>query len=320
MRVLVAGATGHLGRPLVQQLVAVGHDVAGTTRTPAKGSVLEKSGAEPIVMDALEPSQVRGAIGDWRPEAVIHALTAIPATGPLRDSDLAATNRLRREGTRHLVEACREFGVRRVVAESMVFAYGYGDHGPAELTEDMALPEMPTDCAAREHVDAVRDVERQVIGATRRDELEGIALRYGLFYGPGGGWEQIARTLRWRLLPLPGGGRGVLPWIQIHDAASATVAALEYGQPGEIYNVVDDRPARFRDLVAALADELGHPRPWPLPMWLSRRLIPYATRSLASTRLIVRNDKAKETLDWSPQYPSYVEGIQHLAYEIEQGR
>ncbi len=104
----------------------------------------------------------------------------------------------------------------------------------------------------------------------------------------------MARMLRWRLLPLPGGGGSVLPWIQIADAASATIAVLENGQPGEIYNVVDAQPARFRDLVAAFADELGYPRPWTLPMWLSRRLIPYATRSLASTRLIVSNQRAKE--------------------------
>lgn len=319
MRVLVAGATGHLGRPVVRRLVAAGHEVAGTTRTPGKRRLLEELGAHPILMDALQPSQVHDAFRGWRPDAVIHALTALPSTtGPLRHRDLVATNRLRRTGTRNVLDACRRSGVERIVAESMVFAYGYGDHGPESLNEDDPLPDIAHDSPTWDHVDAVRQLERQVVRT--RDGIHGIALRYGLFYGPGGGWHRLARLLRWRLLPLPGGGGSLLPWIQIDDAAAATVAALEQGRSGEVYNVVDDQPARFRDLVSRFADELDLPRPWSLPVPLSRRLIPHATRSLASTRLLLSNQKAKQQLEWSPRFPCYRDGIRDLARQITSSR
>lgn len=320
MRVLVAGATGHLGRPLVRRLVDARHQVAGTTRTPGKRGLLEELGVHPILMDALEPEQVQAALGDWRPEAVVHTLTALPPTGPLRHRDMAATDRLRRSGTRNLLHACRQVGVQRVVAESMVFAYGYGDHGPQALTEDATLGQGGRDPATREHVEAVRDLERQVLHATARGELEGIALRYGLFYGPGGWWDRAADLLRLRLFPLPGGGGGLLPWVHVEDAADATVAALERGHPGDVYNVVDDEPARFRDLVNAFADALDLPRPWSLPVRLSRRLAPLATQSLADTRLVVSNRKAKDAIDWTPRHPTYRDGVQNLTGTVADGR
>lgn len=316
MRVLVAGATGHLGRFLLPKLVAAGHEVAGTTRTPSKSPRVEAFGAQPLQMDALNASEVQRTIAHWAPDAVVHALTALPKGGPLRHSDMTATNHLRREGTRNLLQACRQVGVRRIVTESMVFAYGYRDHGGQPLTEDELLPEIEPSSPTWDHIQAVRELERRTLAATDDTETGGVALRFGVFYGPDGGWDRFMRMLRFRLMALPGGGGGTVPWVHIEDAANGVVAALHKGSPGEIYNIVDDGPATLRDLVRLLAQELDLPPPWPLPRWASHLLVPYATQSMANTNLVVSNEKAKTELGWSPNYPTYQHGIPALARHL----
>ncbi len=304
MRILVAGATGTLGVPLVRALLRAGHEVVGLARTPSRQAAIEALGATAVVADALDAGGLEAAARRAAPEAVVHALSALPRGGPTKASDLEATNLLRVTGTANLLAAAVAAGARRLVAESMVFAYGYGDFGTEPLTEDVPL--APPDPAVAAAVEALRRLERQVLRAER---IEGVALRYGLFYGAGtGSTRAMVARLRRRMLPLPGGGHGIGSWIHVHDAATATVAALQRGRPGAVYNVVDDRPVAWRDFARELARVTGAPAPASLPLWLCRLVAPYGTRFLA-TRLPVSNARARQELAWTPAFPTYRDGL-----------
>jgi nucleoside-diphosphate-sugar epimerase len=314
VRVLVAGATGDVGRPTVRRLLRDGHEVHALTRTPGKVRHLQRLGARAVVADMLDTDAVRGAVDTARPEAVVDLLTALPRRGPIRPSDLDATNRLRREATATLVEAARATGVRRYVAESIAFVYGYGDRGATPLTEEDAP--APADEVPRRYLPALRaalDKERRVT----EEAPEGIALRFGLFYGPdAGSTRYMARMLRRRMLGLPGGGRGIVPWVHVEDVAAATVAALEHGTPGTVYNVVDDEAASFRDFASALAMAAGLPRPYGVPEWLVRPVLPYAALFMSRTRLRVSNARAKRDLGWQPAFPTYRQGVVDVAASL----
>jgi nucleoside-diphosphate-sugar epimerase len=314
-RVLVAGATGALGRPLVRRLAEHGVEVAGLTRHASKAPLLDDLGAEPIVADALDAAALTAAVVAASPDAVVHALTAIPTRGPLRAGDLVPTNRIRREGTANLLAAARLAGARRFIAESMIFVYGFGDHGEERLTEDGA--DSPDDAKPwlAEAVESVRDLEAQVRSATARGEVEGGLLRFGFFYGAGTGTDLMARLLRRRLLPVPGAGAGVGSWIHIEDAAAAVVAALAHGRPGEAYNIVDDEPVVFREFVRTLCRELGAPQPYRIPTWLGRLVAPLLMADLES-RIPVSNAKAKRELQWSPRFPTYREGLSNVGERL----
>ena len=315
-RVLVAGATGALGRPLVRRLVEHGVEVAGLTRHASRARLVGDLGAEPVVADALDAAVITAAVVAARPDAVVHALTAIPKRGPLRPGDLDRTNRVRRAGTANLLAASRLAGARRFVAESMVFVYGFGDHGEEPLTEDGAAPSDEAKPWLAEAVASVRDLEAQVRSATTRGEVDGVLLRFGFFYGVGAGTDLMARLLRRRLLPVPGAGAGVGSWIHIEDAAAAVVAALAHGRPGEAYNIVDDEPVRFREFARTLARELGAPEPYRIPAWLGRLLAPLLMADLES-RIPVSNAKARRELQWSPQFPTYREGLGNVAERLD---
>jgi nucleoside-diphosphate-sugar epimerase len=304
-RVLVVGATGALGRPLVRRLVEHGVEVAGLTRHASKTQLLSDLGAGPVVADALDPAAISAAVVAARPEAVVHALTAIPKRGPLRARDLDRTNRLRREGTANLLAAARLAGARRFIAESMIFVYGFGDHGEERLSEDGADSSDDAKPWLAEAVASVRDLEAQVVSATMRGEVDGVLLRFGFFYGVGAGTDIMARLLCRRMLPVPGEGAGVGSWIHIEDAAAAVVAALAYGRPGEAYNIVDDEPVLYREFVRTLGRELGAPNPYWIPAWLGRLVAPLLMADLES-RIPVSNAKAKRELQWSPQFPRTV--------------
>lgn len=308
MRVLVAGATGDVGRPTVRALVRAGHDVHAMTRKASRGRGLEASGAAHVVADALDPGDVRRAVQDAGPDAIVDLLTALPRNGPMRPGDLEATNVIRTRGTGNLLAAASEAGVRRYVAESVCFVYGYGDRGDRALTED----DPPEPRAAPEYrpaLEAALEKERRVVG----EAPTGTVVRFGVFYGPEvGSTAYMARMLRRRMLGLPGGGRAIVPWIHVEDAAAATVAALERGEPG-VYNVVDDRPASFRAFAEALAAAAGLPSPYGVPEWLVRPFLPYAARFMSRTRLRVSNGLAKRDLGWSPSFPTYREGVVDVA-------
>src|ERR687889_852023 len=255
MRVFVAGATGAIGQQLVPRLVAAGHEVHGMTRSESKQAMLHELGAVPAVADALDPDQVAEAVGKARPDVIVHQLTAIPEKLDLRhfDRDFALTNRLRTEGTDHLLSAGQTVGVRRFVAQSHILSYARTG-GPVKSEEDPFDPAPPRE--QRETLAAIRHLEEAVLGARW---TEGIVLRYGHFYGPGTslapGAEQL-ELVRRRKFPLVGDGGGVWSFIHVADAAEATVAAVERGSRG-VYNVVDDDPPPGAEGLPALGRGVG---------------------------------------------------------------
>ncbi len=307
MRVFLAGATGAIGRQLVPLLLAEGHQVTGMTRTPERARELESTGAQSVLADALDRDAVLAAVAAARPEAVIHQLTAIPARLDPRtiERDFALTNRLRSEGTRHLVAAAREAGARRLIAQSIVFAYAPGPPGTVHVESDPLLSEQQAPKSFRSTARALSELERAVLGAG------GIALRYGYFYGPGNGIARdgtLAADLRRRRIPVVGGGRGVWSFIHIEDAARATVAALAHEGPA-VFNVVDDEPVAVAQWLPALAQALGAPRPWRVPSLIARPLAgSYGIQTMTRVQG-ASNELAKRELGWQPRYPSWREGF-----------
>jgi 2-alkyl-3-oxoalkanoate reductase len=267
-----------------------------------------------VIGDALNAEGMVAAVASSAPDAVIHALTAIPRHGPLRASDLRPTNRLRIEGTRNRIGAAIAAQARRVVVESMVFVYGYGDLGPDQLTEDRLPAETAPEKWLLPSIRALADEEEQVLEASRSGRIEGVVLRFGGFYGPGAGIELMTRLLRRCVMPLPKKGcGGEVSWIHIQDAAAATVAALYRGHPGGVYNIADDHPALFGDVVRELARRIAAPPPLSVPKWLVRLFAPFMEAAWIGTTLKVSNSKAKQELQWTPRFASYRDGIAEFA-------
>jgi nucleoside-diphosphate-sugar epimerase len=301
MKVLLAGGTGTLGVPLITSLRAHDHEVLAIVRSRDGESRVRGLGAEPVVADVMDRDALLRAVEGMRADAVIHELTALKKT-PVKHSDMTATNVLRIQGTTHLLDAARAIGATRFLTQSIVFGYGYNDHGDTVLTEDAPFG-RPAGNAFDPHVEAMRSTEQQAFEA---DGIDGISLRYGLFYG--GDLDKVERMLRRRSLPLPRAG-GLLPFIHHSDAATATVAALVRGRPNSAYNIVDDEPATFRQLVTAIADARHAPRPLTLPAWLLRIVAPHGGVLLDGVSMRVSNAKARSELNWTPAYPSYRDGI-----------
>jgi nucleoside-diphosphate-sugar epimerase len=307
MRVFVAGATGAIGKQLVPRLVAAGHEVHGMTRSESKQAMLEEMGAVPVVADALDAEQVADAVGRVRPDVIVHQLTAIPASLDLRhfDRDFALTNRLRTEGTDHLLSAAQALGVPRFVAQSY---WGFYERtGDAVKSEEDPVDNMPAR-EMREALAATRYVEEAVLGASW---TEGIVLRYGAFYGPGTSMapdaEQV-ELVRKRKFPLVGDGSGVWSFVHVADAAEATVAAIERGSRG-IYNVADDDPAPVADWLPALAEEVGAKKPMRVPRFVGRLFAGEAGVVMMTGLRGVSNAKAKRELAWAPAHPSWRQGF-----------
>jgi nucleoside-diphosphate-sugar epimerase len=305
VKVFVAGASGAIGMPLVRQLVAAGHEVTGMTRRQERAEEIRAAGAEAVVCDVFDAEALRDAVVAAAPAAVVHALTALPSRYDPKSDYLAPTNRIRVEGTRNLIAAAQAAGVRRLVAESIAFAYRpRGDwikDEEAPLFDD-APGSFGTAFAA------IADLERQVLGA---DGIEGVVLRYGWLYGPGTSYDrggQQADEVMKRRLPIVGKGTGTFSFIQVEDAASATVAALERGAPGA-YNVVDDEPAPLREWVPVYAAALGAKPPRRVPVWLARLV---AGKDIAASAVEMRgasNAKAKRELGWELEHPSWCQGF-----------
>jgi nucleoside-diphosphate-sugar epimerase len=304
MKVLLAGGTGTLGVPLITSLRAHDHEVLAIVRSRDGESRVRGLGAEPVVADVMDRDALLRAVEGMRADAVIHELTALKKT-PVKHSDMTATNVLRIQGTTHLLDAARAIGATRFLTQSIVFGYGYNDHGDTVLTEDAPFG-RPAGNAFDPHVEAMRSTEQQAFEA---DGIDGISLRYGLFYG--GDLDKVERMLRRRSLPLPRAG-GLLPFIHHSDAATATVAALMRGRPNSAYNIVDDEPTTFRQLVTAIADARHAPRPLTLPAWLLRIVAPYGGVLLDGVSMRVSNAKARSELNWIPDYPSYRDGISEV--------
>jgi nucleoside-diphosphate-sugar epimerase len=312
MRIFVAGATGALGRQLLPKLVERGHEVTGMTRSQSKKALVEELGARPVVAEALDAEQVASAVAMAEPEVIVHELTAISDLGSMRNIDraFATTNRLRTEGTDHLLAAGRAVGVQRFVAQSFA-AWLYERVGGPVKTEDDPLDPNPIG-PVRETFGAIRHVEQAVTGA---DWTTGIALRYGGFYGPGTslwtGGEHL-EPIRKRKFPIAGDGGGVWSFIHIEDAADATVAAIERGERG-VYNVADDSPEPVRDWLPGMAEMIGAPPPRRVPKWVGRLFAGRPGVIMMTELRGASNAKAKRELGWTPRYPSWREGFAELA-------
>jgi nucleoside-diphosphate-sugar epimerase len=305
MRVLLAGASGAVGTPLTRQLIAAGHQVVGITRSRANAERLRAAGAEPVVADVLDRDNLLTAVRDVRADAVMHQLTALGSV-KIRDA-MRGTNELRTTGTAHLLAAARAVGARRFLTQSIVLGYGYRDHGPDLITEDDPFAE-PAPGRFGSAITALHSTEEQVFSA---NEMEDIALRYGMFYGPDSVSRMIVNLVRKRRLPVPSSGGGFVSLIYLDDAAAATVAALEKGRAGQAYNIVDDEPVRWADYMDTLAAELAARRPWRVPTWMLRA-IPYL-HTLMTTSMRVSNAKARRELGWSPAVSTYRQGLPLVA-------
>ena len=310
MKVFVAGATGAIGRQLLPRLVQAGHEVHGMTRSASKQDLVRELGAVPVVADALHAEQVADAVGRVQPDVIVHQLTSI---GPMDlrhfDRAFAVTNRLRTEGTDHLLSAGQAVGVRRFVAQSFFAAYERVG-GPVKTEDDSfgtgAAKEM------RETVAAIRHVEEAVLAASW---TTGIVLRYGGFYGRGtslGPDGEQTEAVRQRKFPVVGDGGGVWSFIHIADAADATVAAIERGNAG-VYNVTDDEPARVAEWLPVLASSLGAKKPMHVPRFVGRLLTGELGVAMMTELRGASNAKAKQELVWSPAHPSWREGFAELA-------
>jgi nucleoside-diphosphate-sugar epimerase len=304
MKVLVAGATGALGRQLVPKLAARGHEVFGMTRSGSKRELIRGLGATPVVADALDPDAVAKAVAESDPEVIVHQLTALSSSIDMRhfDRDLELTNRLRTEGTDHLLAAGRAIGVKRFVAQSFAGWPFARSGGPVKSEDDPLDPAPPP--GMRRALEAIRHLEAAVTGA---EWTTGIVLRYGGFYGPG---TSIApegehfELIRKRRFPVVGDGGGVWSFIHIEDAADATVAAVEHGSRG-IYNVVDDEPAPVAEWLPAIARSVGAKPPRRVPRWLGRLLAGEVATVMMTEVRGASNAKAKRELGWRPAHPSW---------------
>ena len=306
MRVFVAGATGAIGTQLVPRLAAAGHEVHGMTRSESKQAMLSDLGAVPVVADALDRDQVAGAVARARPDVIVHQLTSL-GEPDLRhfDRTFALTNRLRTEGTDYLLSAGQAVGVRKFVAQSVVFAYERT--GSAVKTEEDPLDPSPVR-EMRTMVDAVRHLEEAVLGA---DWTEGVVLRYGAFYGPGTsmapGEEQL-ELIRKRKFPIVGDGGAVWSFIHTGDGADATVAAVEHGGRG-VYNIVDDEPAPVAEWLPEVAQQLGAKKPMRVPRFVARLFAGEAGAVLMTEARGASNAKAKRELGWLPKHASWRQGL-----------
>lgn len=310
MRVFVAGATGAIGQRLVPRLIRAGHDVFGLARRPQKATLLRAAGAAPVVADALDEPSIRAAIGEIRPDVIVHQLTELTGASDLRhfDRTFANSNLLRTRGTDILLAAARASGVQRLVAQSYC-GWPYAREGGHVKSESAPLdPAPPGDM--RRTLDAIRYLERTV---TASSSPEGVVLRYGSFYGPGTGMfdDMFVEQIRKRRVPLIGNGAAWWSFLHIDDAAEATLLALDRGKG--LYNVVDDDPAPVHEWLPAIARLLGAKPPFRIPAWLARivageHLVVMMTESRAGS-----NAKARNELAWRPGHSSWRQGFAEVA-------
>jgi nucleoside-diphosphate-sugar epimerase len=306
MKVFVAGASGAIGRPLVRQLVAAGHEVTGMTRREERAEEIRAAGASEVVCDVFDAPALEAALGEAAPEAVVHLLTSLPLRLDYRDKDaLAPTNRVRSEGTRNLVAAAKAAGARRLIAESVAFFYAPKGSWVKDEEAPLFLDAPPPFGTAAA---ALAELERQVLDA---EGLEGLVLRYGWLYGPGTYYAadgSLTEDAHKRKAPVVGKGTGTFSFVHVEDAAAATVAALEHGAPGA-YNVVDDEPAPMREWAPVFAAAVGAKKPLRVPAWIARLVAGPGAVAMATQLRGASNAKAKRELGWQPRYPSWRQGF-----------
>ncbi|HEY7487284.1 MAG TPA: NAD(P)-dependent oxidoreductase [Streptosporangiaceae bacterium] len=302
MRVFVAGGTGVVGRRLVPQLLARGHEVTATTTSAGKLGLVEQMGAEAVVMDGLDAMSVGEAVAKARPDAIVHEMTGLGTGKPDMkhfDRFAALTCRLRAEGTDHLLAAAEATGVSTFVAQSFGSFNGIRRGGWVKTEEDPLDPMTGT--VLEPMVGSVLHLEDVVVKA------RGAALRYGALYGPGATDDQF-ELVRRRQFPLVGRGTGYSSWVHLDDAASATVLAVEQQAEG-VFNIVDDEPAPASEWLPYLAACAGAKRPMRIPKWLARLLAGDLPVVMMTEGRGFSNAKAKRELGWRLRYPSWRQGF-----------
>ncbi|MCP3760223.1 NAD(P)-dependent oxidoreductase [Streptomyces sp. TBY4] len=302
MKVLLAGASGVLGQRAVRALRAAGHEVAGLGR----GAGMD------VRADLLDREGLLRAVDGLGFDVVVHAATALSGKAMARHRDMAGTNALRTEGTVNLLAAARETGARRFVVESMMFGYGYGDHGGAVLGEDDGFGPRGANVWLERHVGAMRTKEELAFTA---DGIEGVSLRFGLFYGAGVTDVHVVPMLRKRALPVVAAKGRALSWVDVSDAADAVVAGVESGLPGQAYNIADDEPLGWDAHMRAVAAAFGAPAPLTVPLWVLKAA-PLA-HTIMGTDLRLSHAKARRELGWAPTYGSSAAGVGALAEAAE---
>jgi nucleoside-diphosphate-sugar epimerase len=305
VKVLLAGATGAVGRPLVRRLVDAGHEVVGLTRRPERTEAIEAAGARAVACDVLDLAAVRRAVAGAQPDVVMDQTTALPQRYDPRKMDVFYKDMgpLRLIGSPNLLDAAREAGARHVFQS---IAFIHPPAGPNRLrTED--------DPVWTEGAPAPWSYALPMIAAMEQRTVAygGLVLRYGFFYGPGthfapGG--QFHDDIIRRRMPIVGRGEGVGSFIHVEDAAAAAVAAVDRHEPG-ILNVVDDRPLQAREWLPAAAKALGAKRPLRVPAVVARPLAGPMGMHFSTTMPGVSNARARERLGWAPQYPSVLDGL-----------
>lgn len=308
MRVFVAGGTGAVGKFLVPHLRENGHEVVALVRSVEKARTLEAMGARVALADALNREELTAAIRRAEPEVIIHQLTALAGVGNFKkfDEEFALTNRFRTEVTDTMLAAARLVGTRRFIAQSFCGWPFAREGGPVKTEEDPLDPTPPA--SFRKVLAAIRYLEDTV---RRTTDLQALALRYGIFYGPGTAIAKdgsIVELVRKRRMPIVGDGAGIWSLIHIDDVARATVAAMSHGNPG-IYNVVDDDPAPVSMWLAALAEAVGAKPPYKVPVWLGKLALGDGGVSMMTKIRGGSNAKAKRDLGWQPVYPSWRRGF-----------
>lgn len=308
MRVLVAGATGAVGRALLPELVRRGHEVAGLARRPESVAAF---GAFPLAVDALDAGAVAQAFETFRPHAVVHQLTALPDAADLWQFDraFAQTNLLRTEATDYLIAAARAVGVTRFVAQSFAGWPAARIGGPVKVESDPLDPDPPSEMRAT--LDAIRYLEAAVTAAS---DIGGVVLRYGSFYGPHthlAPGTPFARQVCRRRLPVIGDGGGVWSFSHIDDVANATALAVER-DIGGVFNVVDNEPAAVADWLPSLAAAMGAKTPWHLPQLLGRLFLPRHLMLLMTEARGASNERFKAAFGWHPRHPSWRVGFAEL--------
>jgi nucleoside-diphosphate-sugar epimerase len=306
-RILIAGATGEIGRLLTPALVAMGDEVYGLARSEASAARVREMGATPVLGDALDRYAVLAAVAEAQPDVIVHQLTAIPKEVPSPRKFLATfgpTNRLRREGTRNLVQAASQHGVSRVIAQSIAFAYRPSGH---PVVDESAPLDTEASGAWGEAVGAVAALEEAVLG------FGGVVLRYGSFYGPGTAYAAdgaLGSLVMKRRMPIVGGGGGRQSFIHMDDALSATLAALDGGEG--VYNVVDDDPSPAREWIPGLASALGAPAPRSVPRWVARLAAGSDAVRAMTVQRGANNARMRSELGWEPRYPDWRAGFPTL--------
>ncbi len=310
MKIFLAGATGAVGKRLVPMLVAGGHQVFATTRTKDKVELLRAQGAEAVVVDGLDRDGLMKAVMAARPDAIVHHMTALASMKSLKrfDDEFAVTNRLRTEGTEHLLAAARAAATRLFIAQSYT-GWPNERRGGRVKTEEDPLDDNPPQAMSKT-LAAIRALEQMTMNASTAG-VTGMVLRVGSFYGPGtslGAGGEIVEAVRGRKFPLVGNGAGVWSFTHIDDVAAATLRALEHPVAG-IFNIVDDEPAEVAEWLPDLASVVGAKRPFHVPTWIGRLAIGEVGVSMMTMIRGSSNAKAKRVLGWQPMYASWRDGF-----------